>query len=205
MHARALSPGGRITWRPRASTNAVSTLTDAELKVRSRNVKSNALDRFGRDFEYKSHRITSKLDVEGSSPFSRSPALLRTRCNLATGGARRNFCARTIRAGVPTARADQGPHAARGADVCRAASQQFKRVGWRVADLAKARSQRPGYQPACRGPGSAPTCCRKPYMSTTFQCSTINPSRTRYMSIPRETKCRPVGGTPMNSPTWVPV
>jgi hypothetical protein len=58
---------------PRLVSEAgVGHAADAELTGKDQKAKSNALDQFGLDFEYKSHRITSKLDVEGSSPFSRS-------------------------------------------------------------------------------------------------------------------------------------
>jgi hypothetical protein len=70
--AGILSPG--LSRRTRLMSDVfVHHRADAGLKGGSRWLESNALNGFGRDFEYKSHRIASKLDVASSSLVSRSP------------------------------------------------------------------------------------------------------------------------------------
>jgi hypothetical protein len=67
-----MSPEASIAVASCSSKRSLPPRSDAELTGRSRLLESNAPNWLGDDFEYKSHRITSKLDVEGSSPFSRS-------------------------------------------------------------------------------------------------------------------------------------
>jgi hypothetical protein len=72
-HASVMSPEASTAVASCSSKRSLTPRSDAELNGRSRLLESNALNRLESEFEYKSHRITSKLDVEGSSPFSRSP------------------------------------------------------------------------------------------------------------------------------------
>ncbi len=58
--------------------------------------------------------------------------------------------------------------------------------------------------PAGPGDGITPSCCSIPSSSRTRQCSTMRPSTIRSMLIMAMLTCRPVGGSPRNSPRCVP-